>query len=465
MKTLLIKPSTGSIYKNMRDIAPEYPPLGLAYIAAVLEKNNYEVKILDLAVNRFTKESLVKFIENYSPGIIGFNSTTPTTNQVYGIIKDLKNEFKEIMFVLGGVHASALPDEAMRYADIVVRGEGEITFLELVRAIEKKKFKHRDLKKIKGISFKYKNKNIHNPNRELIENLDELPFPARHLLNLNKYHFFGARKHPLTNIFTSRGCPYGCKYCNKNVFGRKFRARSVESVLDEIDLLVSKNVKELHVSDDTFNLDKKRANKICLEIKKRGYDLTIFPHNGIRVDSVDRELLKNMKDCGFYAMIYGVESGDQRILDNINKGIKIEQVLKAFKITKKFDFETWAFFIFGLPGETLETARKTINLAIKLDPDIAKFHILVPYPGTEVYEYYKNRLRVNKWEDFGIFSGPTFVPEDVTVEELQNVYKEAYRKFYLRPSPVFKSIKRILKHPGNFVENFKAGGSVLKMIR
>jgi len=456
MKTLLIRPHAGDIYKKMKDITPEYPPLGLASLAAVLEKNNHEVKILDLAVEDFNVKDVVRFVTDFSPEIIGFTSTTPTIEQTYELAKVLRSEFKEIKFVLGGPHGSALPHEVLDFFDVVVRGEGEYTMLDLA---EKKK-----LEKIDGISFNHNGKKIDNKDRMPIENLDELPLPARHLLKMGKYHYFGARNHPLTNIFTSRGCPFSCTYCNKLIFGKNYRALGVKKVLEEIDQLVNDfGIREIHISDDTFNFDRKRTIELFTEIKKRDYGLSFFPHNGVRVNSIDREVLKLLQDVGFYAMSYGVEAGNQAILNNIRKGITIQQVRDAVKLTKEFDFETWVFFILGLPGETKQTVMDSINLAIELNPDFAKFSILVPYPGTEVYNYYKDRMLIKKWSDFGLWSGPTFKHENISADELQKLFRYAYRKFYLRPSPMFKFMKRNIRNPSTMIENFKAGFNILRI--
>lgn len=456
MKVLLIRPPAGDIYKKMKDITPEYPPLALASIAGVLEKQDHEVKILDLAVENFSMKDVTKYVENFQPESIGFTSTTPTIEQTYSIVDSLKSEFKNKKFVLGGPHASALPEEALEHFDIIVRGEGEYSMLDIAN--------NESPEKIKGISFKHESKNIHNPERPQISDLDELPLPARHLLKMGKYHYFGARRHPITNIFTSRGCPFSCTYCNKTIFGKNYRALSVKRVIEEIDQLVNDfGIREIHVSDDTFNFDRKRTIDLFTEIKKRNYDLLFFPHNGVRVNSIDREVLKLLRDVGFYAMSYGVEAGNQTILNNIKKGISISQVRDAVKLTKEFDFEIWMFFILGLPGETKQTMRDSINLAIDLNPDFAKFSILVPYPGTEVYNYYKDSLLIKKWSDFGLWSDPTFKHENLTKEELQSMFRQAYRRFYLRPSPIFKFLKRNLKNPSNIKENFKAGLNILKI--
>lgn len=462
MKTLLIKPPTGSIYKSLRSITPEYPPLGLAYIAAFLESAGHEAKILDMSVEPQTKQSLYSLVRKYNPEIIGMTANTATVETAYEILTDLRQEFPENLYVMGGPHPTAIPEESLAYSDIVVRAEAEETFLEITNAYSKRSWQKSDLKEIKGISAKIDGTILHTENRPINNDIDGYPLPARHLLKMGAYHYFGARRSLITNMITSRGCPFNCNYCNKNIFGHKFRARGAESVLQEIDCLVTDfGIKEIHISDDTFNMDKKRALDICRMIKHRGYDLAFYPHNGIRVDSVDAEQLSGMKSAGFYAMVYGVESGNQQILNNIGKGTTLEQARTAFKLSKRMGFETWGFFILGLKGETRQTALDTIRFAKELDPDFAKFHILVPYPGTCEYERLKNRMLIKKWSDFSIFNSPTFEPDNMASHELNNLFQYAVRSFYLRPMPIMRTMLRTIRSPNTAKENIRAGLSVL----
>jgi anaerobic magnesium-protoporphyrin IX monomethyl ester cyclase len=347
----------------------------------------------------------------------------------------------------------------------VVRGEGEETLLELVEKISGKGFKREVMQQIKGISFRIGKTKIHNEPRPFCDNLDSFPFPARHLLPMSKYHYFGARKYPITNIITSRGCPYNCSYCNKNIAGHKFRPRSVENIMAEIDYLVKEmGIREIHISDDTFTLDRARVHRLCKEIASRKYDLAFYPHNGVRVDTVDIDLLKDMKDAGFYSMVFGVESGNQQILNNIHKCITLDQVRTAYRLSKKLGFETWGFFIIGLNGETRKTALDTIRFAKELDPDVAKFQILVPYPGTQDYERLKGRMLVSKWSDYLFYGGSSFEPENMSTEELNSLFKLAYRSFYLRPKAIWRALKKSLSSLTILRENLKGALSVLKII-
>ncbi len=461
MRVLLIKPPVDiRMYTHLKHLAPENPPIGLAYIASVLERDDFEVKILDLSTNRHDLSRLIKLVQDYSPSVIGFTSTTPLILTVYKIIDSLKKNFPDIKYVIGGPHPTALPEEGLEYADFIVRGEGEETFLELANAIKNKQ----KTSSIKGISFKHKKKCFHNPNRPLIKNLDEIPYPAWHLLDLKKYHYFGSKKASTANIFTSRGCPYTCSFCNKNIFGRTLRVRSNENILGEIDLLVNTfGVKRINFSDDVFNMNKTKTVALCKEITRRNYDLSLFPQNGVRVDSMDKEMLDSFWNAGFDGLVFGVESGDQRILDLNNKCITLKKISHAFKISKNYGFSRWGLFLLGLPGETKKSIMKTINFSIKLNPDIAKFGVLVPYPGTKVYDIYKDRLKTTNWSKFTVSGKPIFEHENMTSQELWDLYVYATRKFYFRPSKISYFLKTALLNPGNLPNYIKTGLGMLRM--
>ena len=463
MKILFIRPPTKEIYKDLKGSAPEYPPLGLAYVAAVLEKEGHEIRIIDLAVESINHIDLIRIIKTFGPEVIGLTAVTPNIEIAYSIIDKLRNRFKNITFLIGGPHVTSMPEEALEHADIVVRSEGEYTALEIIKSLENKK----SLKNVDGISFKKNKKIIHNKSRKLIDNLDELPYPARHLLPMKKYQYLSGKGTRITNIMMSRGCPFRCNYCNKNIFGSNIRGRSIENILGEIDELVKKfNIDEIHVSDDTFNYDREKTVELFREIIKRRYGLKFFPHNGVRVNSVDEAQLDTLKKAGFYAIAFGVESGNQQIINNIRKGITLDQARKAFLMAKKVKFdEVIGYFMLGLKGENESTANDTINFSIELNPTIAKFHIVVPYPGTDFYNELKaeNRLRIKKWSDFGLYSEPTFIPKDISLVKLLELYKKAYLKFYLRFDPITGIIMSMIKNPNKIKAYVLAGINILKM--
>lgn len=458
MKILLINPSQTGVYGKMSP--PDYPPMGLAYIGAVLEKDGHKVRIIDIGADKIPLKSLMRIFQGAD--IIGLTATTPTFKNAELICK-LAKENSSAITILGGIHATIASEECAKskFIDFVVRGEGEETIVELVNSIKNKK----NPKKINGLTFKSKNKIIHTPNRELIKDLDKIPFPARHLFNHQKYSYPDSLASPVMPIMTSRGCPHGCTYCcTKQIFTRKVRFRSAKNVVDEIEHLIKKyGVKEIHFWDDNFTLNKQRVFEIRDEIRKRGIKLNFAFPNGLRVDQVDADILIALRDMGVYSMAFGVESGNQVILNNVKKGTTIAQIEKAYKIAKKLGFETWGFFMIGLPGETKETIINTINFAKKINPDIAKFHILKPFPGTEVFNQLKEQGLITdfNYSNYGIHTRPVHRLPELSEEDLLQWSKTAYKQFYLRPSKILSQLLR-LKSIERIKMNVKTAISLLK---
>jgi len=440
MKILLVNPSQSGVYGKMNP--PDYPPMGLAYIGAVLEKAGHGVRIIDISADKISNNYFAGILGDYD--LVGLTATTPTFRSAELLCRLVKENSSAIT-ILGGIHATIAPEECAKsgFIDYVVRGEGEETIAELVTALEKNK----EVKKIKGLSFKNKGKVIHTPNRELIKNLDEIPFPARHLFNHQKYTYPDSLLNPVMPIMTSRGCPHGCTYCcTKLIFSRRVRFRSAKNVVDEIECLIKRyGVKEIHFWDDNFTLNKQRVFEIRDELKKRKIKLNFAFPNGLRVDQVDEEILRCLKEMGVYSMAFGVESGNQIILDNVKKGTNIAQIEKAYSLAKKLGFETWGFFMLGLPGETEETIKKTISFAKKINPDVAKFHILKPFPGTEVFNELKEKGLITNfnYSDYGIHTHPVHRLPNLSEDDLLNWSKKAYRQFYLRPSKMLNQLLRL----------------------
>lgn len=464
MKILFIKPHHKKIYKSFKCVATEYPPLGLVYIAAILEKNGYNVRIIDMSVEHMAEPELIKILKEFSPDLIGITATTATINYSFKLASICKKILPNSFMVFGGPHPTALPEESLsnKNIDVVVKAEGEYTFLELVKELEKPK---PNFKKIKGIVFKNGKKFIRTGARAFIENLDELPFPARHLLPIKKYFYVDVKATPMTTMFTSRGCPRMCIYCSsRNIFGGRFRSRSAKNVVNEIEHVVDVyGIKELHFLDDTFTLDKKRVVEICKEIKKRKIDIFWCCPNGIRVNTVDKELLVQMKKVGCYSLAFGIESGSQEILNKVKKGITLDQARNAFKLCKEVGIETWGFFMLGLPGDNEKTIRKTIDFAKELDPDIAKFHITIPLPGTELFDMWKKQgiIKSEDWDDYGIHTSNVIELPNISMKRLKKLHKQAYKEFYLRPKYIFKYLKRINSFT-RLINSIKAGSTIIK---
>jgi radical SAM superfamily enzyme YgiQ (UPF0313 family) len=460
MKILLVIPSQFEIYGKMTP--PEHPHLGLLYIASALERDGHELILMDFDAEHLSLESFKEQLLKINPDIVGITATTPTYLNSLQIAKLIK-EKSHAKVVIGGIHPTLMPHETMKSGlfDFLVKGEGEETISELLKCIEV----DGDLSSVKGLLYRDGETILENPDRPMGENLDALPFPSRKLLQNRKYSYPDALRSPAFPIMTSRGCPGNCSFCTaKFVHGRRFRSRSANNVVDEIEQLVrEENAAEIHIWDDNFITNPKRVFAIRDEIKKRKIKcLFAFP-NGVRADFIRDDVLRALKDMGTYSLAIGVESGNQEILDSIHKDISIAQIKNAFALAKKHRLETWGFFLLGLPGENEKTIRETITFAISLDPDIAKFHILKPYPKSEAAEKLKERGLIidDNYVHYGIHTGPVHRLEDLSSDGLMALQKEAYRRFYMRPRKILKELLR-LKTINRVKLNFSAAISILK---
>jgi len=420
------------------------PYLSLATLAAPLIMAGHETKILDLSISENPENELVKTLENFSPDFAVITFNTVLFNEMVQISRIVKNNNKNITIVTGGPHASTMPEDTLRKSDcdIAAIGEGDYTLPEIVSG--------KRLNEIKGIAFKHEGKIYINERRPPIQNIDELPMPAWRLYDLKKYKSprLSCRKNPVGTMETSRGCVFGCVYCNKSIFGRTFRPKSVKRVVDEMEHVLDSGFREIHIMDDGFTTDMKRAEEICDEIKKRGLDFPWNLTNGIRVDRVNAPLLCKMKSAGCYRSSVGVESGDQQILNRINKGTTIEQIRAAFKMFKTAGMETLGFFMIALPGDTEETMRKTIDFAKELQPDIAKVSITVPFPGTPLYDEWNKAglIKTKDWSKYGlhdprgIYKHPNLDWD--TIYKYQQMF---FREIYLNPKYLARRFVRDIK--------------------
>ncbi|GEM_PF-116840 len=363
-------------------------PLGLAMIAGVLEKNGYIVKIIDGQLDNLSVEALQKKLIDLKPEIVGITGTTWNRFDSFETANTAKKALPKSTVVYGGPHATFTAEDTLKNIssiDVIVRGEGEVTFLELVRAIETKT----GFENVAGISYRKEGEIFHNDNRPLIGNIDTLPWPARHLVDMKKYgnNLFGI---PAITVISSRGCPMKCVFCSAGVmWGTKYRCRTPENVADEIEYLKREyGIKAIWFFDDTLNLNRKHINGLIEEFNRRR--LNISWYCGIRLDIVDRELLKNMRKSGCIHIAFGVESGSQKVLDKINKKINLSQLDSVVKWSKEFGIYTKAFFMFGLPEETYQDAMKTVELIKKYEGLIDLIAIsggTSIHPGTEVERF------------------------------------------------------------------------------
>ncbi len=433
MKVLLINPPyVNSKYKFIGLVAP---PLGIAYIAAVLEEGGVDVKIIDAAALEMEWDTLKKEIENYSPDVVAITALTPTINKALKTAKITKKTCPNANIVMGGYHPTFTYTELLKndFIDIVILGEGEYTMLELVKTLEK----GGDLKEVKGIACK----DFTTPSRDIIKDIDSLPFPARHLLPMDEYKVLNI-KLPTGTLISGRGCPFNCSFCASSAMhGRKMRFRSAQNIVDEIEHLISDyDAEMIAFMDDTFTLRPERVIEICDEIKKR--DLDFFWGCTARVDTVSKSLLKKMREAGCITIFYGVESADQQLLDGMNKKISVDKIRNAFKLTKEADMRTIASVAIGMPGDTKENIEKTINFVKDLDASYAIFSLATPYPGTAFYNEARanDLIKVNDWSKYTLLS-PVLETVDCSLEELKKLQKKGFRKFYLRPGYILRQLR------------------------
>jgi radical SAM superfamily enzyme YgiQ (UPF0313 family) len=384
MKITLISP---------RVVDAPVPPLGILYIAAVLEKEGHIVQVFD--IYEYEEDGTFADILKFQPDLIGLSVNTPQINRAKRISAHLKDLLPKIPIVCGGVHVTALPSESMRelHADYAVVGEGEYTMRDLCHALES----GNPVNTIAGLVFKNEGDIVQNPCR-LIENLDEIPFPSRHLLNFEWYlsppgPIRGIWLKRSTQLITSRGCPYKCIYCGSNlIFGRKVRRRSVDNVISEIQFLIKNyNIDGLWFVDDTFTLDKSWVLEFCRQLKQNNIILKWGCQT--RVNVLSEELLLEMKKSGCVQLDIGVESGSEKILAVLQKGITPQQIESAFVLTKKVGLRTLASFMIGNPEEDMNDINKSLDLAKKIKANYTLFFFATPFPGTRLSELAKE----NKW--------------------------------------------------------------------
>jgi anaerobic magnesium-protoporphyrin IX monomethyl ester cyclase len=457
MDILLVSPSQENIYG--RGVRPPYPPLGLLYLSGALSKAGFSVDVVDMDVDFPNRREFFQFVRREKPPAVGFTTVTPNFNDAL----DLTNWIKEIyepFIIFGGPHSTATAESVIQEKSIdgVVIGEGELTIIEVMELI-----KNHKRRPVDGMIIKDKNNNIlSGRKRNFIRNLDELPFPEWSLLKHHeRYSPPDALSTPVATVMTSRGCPYRCSFCQAPmIWGRKIRRRSIHNVIEEIRCIREQyGIKEIHIADDDFSHNREWTLNFLKNVRKEKSleDMRFYFMNGLRVDNVDETILKDMKKTGFISVGFGIESGSQRILNRIKKGIKLAQVKSNFKIAKRLGFKTWAFFILGLPGENIETIKKTIDFSIALDPDFAKYFYLVPYPGTEVHTEFmsKGYIKSDDYSKYGIYSEPVYELPGLNRLEVKRLLIRAYIRFYLRPVKILNIVLHI-RTLTEFKLNFRA---------
>lgn len=453
MRILLIK-SYLTINSEDVDTYGFFPPLGLAYIASIVEQKGFAVKIIDCQLGGKQKwkngldivrigmsdNQISEEIKKFSPQVIGISSNfTSFANDSINIAKLAKNICPDAILVMGGAHATVAYQDILQEGcvDIVVRGDGEIAFLDLVEKIRNKEH-YINLKSI--VMLDKDSKIISNPTREPIMDLDELPFPAYHLLNMDKYinqrdkNFAFYMKYPVGFIMSSRGCPYNCIFCSTSKFFKKYRERSAKNVVDEMEFLVKNyGIKEIHFFDDSFNANKRRAEMICKEIINRKLKISWEVGQGMNIRNIDKQLLHLMIKSGLYRIGFSIESGSNETLKYIRKSIDLEQSLEVIKECNKLGVYTHGNFVIGFPHETKEEIKKTINYTMKSNLDFINLTICQPLAGADLYDSYKEAGLLNgKPKSSSHYLHTLYDTKYLTADELNRLRKKTVREFLIR---------------------------------
>lgn len=455
MRVLLINPpytAEDRYGKDLGKFGPLNEPLGLAYLAANLERGGHVVTILDAPALDLTSVGICKSIEAESYDLIGVTMLTPMYSRSVEVVRAVKKAFPELTIVVGGPHPTILPRETLienKEIDFAVIGEGEVVFLNFVNALEN----NENTEDIPGIAYRKNNTVIVNQPPDMIAHLDDLPIPARHLLPMHAYHMTESRtqsEHAFT-VSVSRGCPFNCAFCCRIIFGRKVRHHSVDRIIDEINILVNDyGAREINLEADTLTVNKHFINSLCERIIDSGLSKKITWTCESRIDTVNEDILKKMKEAGCWEISYGVETGSQRLLDFIHKDISLGQIEKTFAITKRIGISIRAFYMLGIPTETREESLKTISFAKELDARWSQFTVFTPFPGTELYDLVvkEGALKSQDWADYKTHGGWTrgglaYVPKGRSIEEMKKLQKQAYRAVYLRPRVFIRFLRDI----------------------
>lgn len=435
MKITLINPCPRGSGLNESTVEP---PVGLAYMAAVLEGHQFQCALIDANVLRLSVNEVLSRIDFPDSKIIGLHVNSFLYDVAMELCVRIRNARPDAIVLLGGPVPTAAPEETLKDfpCSAVVMGEGEYALLRIAENVRRGCDPFAG--EVSGLVYRAPHDLrtiIKNPVQRIAD-LDALPFPAYHLLPPFSEYKSRSRRTPVAPIITSRGCPYGCSFCSKDVFQRKITSRSAENVLREVDHLVrDRQIRQIDILDDNFTQDQRRLHRILDGLLARKYDLALNIQTGIRVESLDEETLKKMKAAGFFKLAFGVESANQEVLRIHHKSLDLEKLVAVVKSARQLGFVTYGFFIIGLPGETDAAFEETLEFAKKAGFDIANFCMAIPFVGTELYRMIEERGRflidTRKNIAAGFYGGEVFFTYDgCTEQQISARYQRAYRGFY-----------------------------------
>lgn len=429
----------------LSELNPEVShPLGIMYLASVLRKNGHRVKILDFRIDPNGLKALPEIVDTFRPEITGISCLTVESELMKQIAGMVKTRSPDTFLLAGGPHATSYPETVLKdgNVDIAVIGEAEKTVLDLMPGLGEKEIP----KDVKGIGFRLNGQIVINERQPYIEDLDSLPFPAWDLLNLEAYSktksMSTLNPRAYMTMFTSRSCPYGCIYCHQ-VFGKGFRARSPENVIEEMETIIHRyGIRDFELVDDIFNLDRKRAQRICDLVVQRKLDIRLAFPNGLRADILTNDLIRSLKRAGTVSASFAVETASPRLQTLIRKNLNLEKAKEAINYASDIGIISTGFFMLGFPMETREELLKTVRFASKLKLHTAQFFIVTPFLGTDMASLFREKYQglTEEFTDFDYNKGKYNISE-VDTDELYRLQRYANFKFYFRPSRIWRILR------------------------
>jgi len=470
MKILLVQPGQKQALQGNNPAVIEKergknPPLGLLYVASMIEQTGrHQVKVLDLNIPDLDLTFFRNYLQQENFDVLGITITTFTLLDALEVIVTFKEFNPGGMVIAGGPHVAIYPHETvgLGVVDVAVKREGEPVINDILDRLGDPAA----LSDVPGLCYRANGDICDTGEAPYIEDLDALPHPNRALLPYQRYFSLLGGDAYSTTIFSSRGCPFRCAFCDRPALGKKFRCHGPDYVINEILNCLNLGIREFLFYDDTFTVNRARVMEICRQIVNLGLDIRWDIR--ARVDTVDEEMLKALKAAGCVAVHYGVESGSDPILKRLNKGIDLARVREVFKLTKKIGMDTLAYFMLGNPGETLADIDRSLALGAEIQPDLLHLTIFTPFPATRLYQEALDSglFREDVWRQFALHPTPDFEPpiwgEHFTKPELQKFIAESYKKFYLRPEYIWRRLVR-LRSFAEFKRKLKAALSVLRM--
>jgi anaerobic magnesium-protoporphyrin IX monomethyl ester cyclase len=438
----------------------EYP-IYLAYTVAVLEEAGLDPSFIDAIMDELDIASFAQRVVELDPALLVMECSTPSIRHDLETAAAVKKALPGIKVALLGSHSTFFHQEILREnpaVDAIVRGEFEITVRELARAMEQGS----DWSAVEGLSYRNGEDIVVNADRPLIEDLDRIPFPARHIVKSIGYRAAIYSGEKCTAVVSSRGCPFQCTFCvwPNTLYGHGFRARSATNVVNEMEEIEKKyGIDEIYFDDDTFTVDRQRVLDICRMVRERNLHLSWICQ--ARVDTVDREVLQAMKEAGCHYILFGIESGSPEMLAIMKKRITLDKAREAIRLCNEVGIKTQAFFLFGIPGETKETIQQSIEFAKELGASTVQFAVAIPQPGSPLYQQcVENGWLIYKdWEDFAACQAMVETPQ-LTREETEKARVRAYREYYFRPQFIVREALRI-RHPRDVKRLIRGARSVL----